>query len=656
MRAAPALSRDSERGEGEGRSLGSVPSPAPDPLALYPGPSQETFERWHRRLGPVLRYLYRVKGIDLENIPKTGGALLLSNHASYADVLLLSLAVGRPIRFVMAKNLYESPYLHWFAKKFGAIPIAHRGAGGTREDTARALAAARAAAEGGELVAIFAEGAMTRHGMLSKFRRGFEDVARDLKAPVIPVYIDGLWGALMSYKPKTLWQRVSRSPKDVTVVAGRPLPQADIPRLYDALMELGARAFAARVESGKEPLAQEFLSAAKSHWLRTAVEESSGRTSYGRLLTSAALLSGRLGPAAPGRGAVAVLLPPSAQAARVNLAIAILGRPAANLPEPADAAALLESMRAAGAARIVATRSDVARRPELASAAERFLFLEDLEADITGPLFWREYARLALRSEDRIRRETFARAAASLDDVAAVVFKTGRSSAAVRLTHRQVQASIEMLREVYTLSRYPKTLGVVPFDRALGYATGFALPFTLGKTAAYPSGPREVGYAARGAGLLVASPEQLEAYTAEVPRRALRSLGLVIAAGAAMPLSSVQAFERRFGKKVLRAYGMAEAAGLVSVNVPYEDRLHANPEKKLVRNRPDTVGHFLPGVAVKLVDPETMEPVGFGAPGLLLLKGANISPDAFATRDGWFVTGDFAAMDKDGYLTLLGPQ
>ena len=167
--------------------------------------------------------MYRVKHQNLEAIPDEGAALLVCNHVSFVDALLIGGAVRRPIRFVMYYKIYNLPVLNFIFRTAGAIPIA-----GRAEDEATYERAFRKIAQylnDGELVCIFPEGKLTSDGQISEFKAGVRMILEQTPVPVIPMALQGLWGSFFSRDPNKgffhrLWSRV-------TLVAGAPIPASE---------------------------------------------------------------------------------------------------------------------------------------------------------------------------------------------------------------------------------------------------------------------------------------------------------------------------------------------------------------------------------------------------------------------------------------------
>ncbi|KJS08791.1 MAG: hypothetical protein VR73_04440 [Gammaproteobacteria bacterium BRH_c0] len=164
--------------------------------------------------------MYRVSHQGLDNIPQKGGAVLVCNHVSYVDALILAGAIRRPVRFVMHKGIYDIPVLHYIFRAGGVIPICSR-----QDDEQAYEQAMKAIADylaAGELLCIFPEGQLTRDGTIGEFRRGIERIVADTPVPVVPLALRGLWGSFFSHRGGVFrrgWKLFSR----IDVVAAAPL-------------------------------------------------------------------------------------------------------------------------------------------------------------------------------------------------------------------------------------------------------------------------------------------------------------------------------------------------------------------------------------------------------------------------------------------------
>jgi 1-acyl-sn-glycerol-3-phosphate acyltransferase len=139
-------------------------------------------------------YRVRVEGID--NVPDEGPCVIVCNHVSYVDALVIAACVRRPIRFIVDHRIFRIPFLSFVFRTMHAIPIAS-----AREDAAvksRALTQAADALAAGEIVGIFPEGRLTRDGEVNPFRPGIRDIITATPVPVVPMALRGLWGSFFS--------------------------------------------------------------------------------------------------------------------------------------------------------------------------------------------------------------------------------------------------------------------------------------------------------------------------------------------------------------------------------------------------------------------------------------------------------------------------
>ena len=199
--------------------------------------------------------IYRVRAEGLENLPRRGGALLISNHVSFVDWLFLMAAADRPVRFLMGREYYDKPWVRPLARVPRVIPISPDI---RPHEVAEALSDCGRAIREGDAVCIFAEGAITRTGELQRFRRGFEHLMKNIATgttasngndvaartiaapPIVPVALTGVWGSIFSFSGgKFLWKKPGYIPRTVTVYFGKALsPTATANEVRDAVAKL----------------------------------------------------------------------------------------------------------------------------------------------------------------------------------------------------------------------------------------------------------------------------------------------------------------------------------------------------------------------------------------------------------------------------------
>ncbi len=164
-----------------------------------------------------MNLIYRPRVINAERIPERGGALIVANHVTYADALFLTMICPRPVRFIVAEEFMGMRMLGWVLEIFNSLPISSK-------NPREAILSAAQAIENGDLICIFPEGQLTRSGCLTPIRRGMELIARRAKAPIIPIYMDGLWGSVLSFSRNRFFTKLPREiPYPFTAAVGEPL-------------------------------------------------------------------------------------------------------------------------------------------------------------------------------------------------------------------------------------------------------------------------------------------------------------------------------------------------------------------------------------------------------------------------------------------------
>ncbi|UOD30566.1 MFS transporter [Massilia violaceinigra] len=175
----------------------------------------------------LIHTIHRVKTVDVERIPEEGPAVLVCNHVSYVDALVIGAASPRPIRFVMDHKIFKMPLMGWLFRTARAIPIAP-----AKEDPflmEKAYIDIAQALHEGDLVCIFPEGRLTSTGEMGEFRGGIAKIVERSKVPVIPMALRGLWGSLLTRDPGNLFERTfARGPRSrLALAVGAPVAPED---------------------------------------------------------------------------------------------------------------------------------------------------------------------------------------------------------------------------------------------------------------------------------------------------------------------------------------------------------------------------------------------------------------------------------------------
>jgi acyl-[acyl-carrier-protein]-phospholipid O-acyltransferase / long-chain-fatty-acid--[acyl-carrier-protein] ligase len=612
---------------------------------------------------------YRIRIDGRDHIPEKGGALFVCNHVSWMDALLLIASTDRPIRFLMLKNIYEQPWVRPFARILGIIPISSEQ---RPREMLHSLQAASDAIRSGDVVCIFAEGQITRIGQLLPFQRGMERIMKGVDAPIVPVALDGVLGSPSSFKQgRFIWRPPARIPHPVTVSFGRPLAAAATAfEARQAVQELLAAAWRQRRDRMR-PLPRQFVRTARRYPRRFALADAqTPPVTFGRSLVKTVFLARRLKRAWAGQPMVGICLPPSVPGALVNYAALLMGRVPVNLnytlPEPALAScvkqcdlktvltsrAFLEKVKLAFPVETVFLE-DLAARPAVSEKLAAWLMAKLL------PAGWLERA-LSAPPPSALRPPP------SLDSLATVIFSSGSTGdpKGVMLSHYNIGSNIAQLEQVFGLGRRDRLLGILPFFHSFGFTGTLCLPAALGVGVVFHPNPldtRAIGPLVKSHAVtfLLATPTFLQLYLRGCAPADFGSLRLAMTGAEKLPDRLASAFEEHFGVRPMEGYGCTECAPVVAVNTP-DFRSAGFHQVGVKRGR---IGHPLPGVCVRIVDienPQAGNPLPLGQPGLLLVRGPNVmqgylgrpEKTAEVLRDGWYITGDVAALDGDGFLQI----
>jgi len=604
--------------------------------------------------------LYRLDVAGRQHVPARGGALLVPNHVSMADGAFLIAALDRPVRFLMFKGSYDHPLVKPFAKMLRVIPIASDQ--GPRE-MIHSLREATQALQNGELVCIFPEGQMTRIGQMLPFRRGMERVIKGVDVPIIPVHLDGVWGSIFSFAGgKFLWKIPRHLPYPLRVTFGQPLPAtATSTEARHSVQNLGAEAFARRKQHMRT-LPHSFVHTARRHPFRFAMADGqTPRLNFFALLARTLFLARRLRKHWQDQRMVGILLPPSIPGALVNLAALLMGKVPVNLNYTVSNETLASCAQQCDLKTIISARAFL-ERVHIEPPVETVL-LEDLAAK---PKFSEKAAAMLaalLLPARALMRFAGADQIPSLDDLATIIFSSGSTGEpkGVMLTQYNVAANVEQLDQVFLLQPQDRIMGILPFFHSFGFTATLCLPAAVGVGVVFHPNPldsRVIGalinkYAVT---MLLATPTFLNTYLRRCTPEEFGSLRFVMAGAEKLPERVAVAFEDHFGIRPLEGYGCTECSPVVTVNT---DDFRAASFRQVGAKR-GSIGHPLPGITVKIIDPETQAPLGIDMPGLLLVHGPNVmqgylnrpEKTAEVLRDGWYNTGDIATVDEDGFLRV----
>ena len=558
-------------------------------------------------------YRFRVHGAD--RIPTTGPVLVVANHVTRWDWLLLRAASPRPLRFVEL------------------------------DQAAGALSA-------GEAVVVFAEGEPTRNGQLRPFVAELDNVLG--RAVVVPAYLDNLYGG------RTFDGR------RVAVQFGKPLPASTTAaEVRAAVVEAGAEC-AIHESDDLLPVHRELVRTG-TRWRNLKriafIDHSTGVEriiTWPRVLVGAWCLSRWLRARVGDSPVVGVWLPTGLGSALTNYALAFLGKTTANLNYTAGPGPVAAAAKAADLKYVVTAKRFLDRAPlTLPDDVER-LYLEDAFAAITGrekTLTFLAVLLLPAWLIDRVLGLTRNR----LDDPLTVIFSSGSTGdpKGVTLSYRNITANVDGFVRGIDLRREDRFLATLPFFHSFGYTICMWAPCRVELSSVFypdPRQPKEVGELCRryGCTLMLGTATFLRFYLRRCGPDDFKSLRLLVCGAEKLPVPVTNEFREKFGVQPVEGYGCTETSPVVSVNLPDVDGQRATVL--------GTVGQPIPGVAVKAFDPDTFDPLPTGIDGVLGVKGPNVMLGYLhqpgrtkqAIRDGWYMTGDVGRIEPDGFIRITG--
>jgi acyl-[acyl-carrier-protein]-phospholipid O-acyltransferase/long-chain-fatty-acid--[acyl-carrier-protein] ligase len=645
---------------------------------------------------------YRFRVYHRARVPATGGVLIVANHVSYIDWLVIWLACPRPVTFVLWGGYYRNPLLRFFLSwaRRNTIRVDERV--GRVHAVAGALKQVASALDAGKVVLLFPEGGLTRTGQMRAFGRGGERVLKQTTTDVavIPAATCGLWNGFFSHGAGPIMRKLPKAFRPrVGVLFGKPLsspsplagegggaspPGEGLTSFHSASnpspASLRSAPSPARGEGKTKPiltapelrlavqeatadlaiLESEYLlpvhrrfvwQAAKFRRLfRPAVIDCSAGPA--RTLTWAELLVGalcvtrylraRVGDAPN----VGIWLPTGLGGALANLGLALLGKSSVNLNYTAGVAAVRSAVKQAGVRVVITAKKFTARVPLDLPEDVQLIYLEDALAAVTKWQRISTFLLVLLLPGWFIDRFLLGLHRHKLDDTLTIVFSSGSTGEpkGVVLTHRNIAANTDSAIRTLEIGPGETLFGILPFFHSFGYTVCLWAPMNAPCTAVYFPDPRqakEVGELARThrATIMAATATFLRFYIRRCGSNDFRTLRLIVCGAEKLPVKLQDEFFAKFGVLPLEGYGCTELSPVVSCNMP--DVCGSGFAQQ--RNRRGTIGQPIFGVCVRAHDPNTGEPLSVGTEGVLWAKGPNV-------MDGYLHQPEkTAAVIRDGW-------
>jgi acyl-[acyl-carrier-protein]-phospholipid O-acyltransferase/long-chain-fatty-acid--[acyl-carrier-protein] ligase len=622
-----------------------------------PGAVTEVRLRLHLNTRRLLRVL------DPERVPDAGPALLLTNHLQWLDALLVVLGTPRQLRLILPDTVLKQPgsaALRRLARPL-VLPVSCSEPG----RWAAALQELKHSLEKGELLCLLNEGHFDDTGPVrGRVRRLFWRLIARHCPTVIPVAVLRGWGPVLESSPAGFRPtRPLRTGQPVQVAFGEPLAGTDPWWRMRQAVHLHTAEVLIRERNHEKSLPWYFLRATRRFAANLCMADSTGvaltyREVLLRLVVLARILRRQLGS---GDEMVGVVLPPSVGGTLMNLALILIGKIPVNLNFTASAESLASAAAQCSMRVILASRT-LLERVRVTLPLEPLL-VEDLRQSVRRSD--KLLAALAAYGLPLwvVERFLFRTPRRRPDDTLTVIFSSGSTGdpKGVVLTHHNILSNCQACIELIGPQASDRLIGVLPLFHSFGFLANLWVPFLVGAAAIYhvsPLEPRPIAEltAKYGGTILVSTPTFLRSYMRRIQPEEFRTLRLVITGAEKLPRSIVEAFAERFGLEPLEGYGCTELSPVAACN----SYLLFGADGSPVGPKPGSVGHPLPGVAAEVRDVETDEPLPPGQEGMLYIKGPNVMKGYLkrprltrqVIQNGWYMTGDVARVDEDGFLVI----
>ncbi len=593
----------------------------------------------------LLRLCFRFRAYNTEVLKTPGPVLLLPNHVSWFDWLLLGVCLEPDWRFVTSSTTAQISFIHrWLMVSSRTFPV----------DPLSPYAAKHMAEylkTGGRLV-LFPEGRISTTGSLMKLFDGTGFLLHHTQAKVITAYLRGAhrlpWSRNSDHKQ--LFPRLSVHFGDTLLPPPLPPMSTTAARnlrsdwLRDRMLE---QRFRVEHAFGPRTLPEAICATARRRPGGIALEDVSGRITYRRFLVGATLLARQWRSLlAPDTQHVGVLLPNVNAAPTTLLSLWSLGKVPALLNYSTGPAIMLTCAQLAGLKQVITSRAFVEKAKlklePLTAAGVEFLYLEDIR-----PRIGKLEKLAALTGLLRLPSPP----AGDADATAVVLFTSGSEGVpkGVELTHANLLANVRQLLAVSDLDDNDRMFCALPLFHSFGITGGMLLPLIRGfRTFLYPSPLhyRVVPTAVymQNSTLLISTNTFLNLYARRAHPYDFRFMRYLFAGAEKVQETTATLWAQRFGVRILECYGATECSPGIAVNVP-------------MAPKPGTAGKLIPGMEARL------EPVdGVPEGGRLLVRGPNVmkgylNADAnakFRAQAGWYDTGDIVTIDSENFVRIQG--
>lgn len=623
----------------------------------------EIFSRFLRQLVVLIgRTVYRINTSGAVNIPKSGGALLVANHASYLDFILIVSSIPRPVRFVMNADIFMKPGLKWILQGLQCIPISPREGKNNFEDFNETV---RAQIEAGHVVVIFAEGTVSRTGQLLEFKKGVEHLSRIINSPIIPIHFHNVQGSPFTYRGGN--KRMEKFSfktlrKDVRVFIGEAITgPIKAFTLRQKIKELEVENFERQLSCMKsldQLLIDKFSTKNEGYW-----NDQSLTLHFSDLYKKLSKLDIILRPLLQNDSTVGILLPKTAYSLLINLWLIINKRIAVNIdPATGNETRLYISNKSKCDTLITTQDLNFTR---FAPNAGQIIYIEDILVGLESGKPVNSICS-GFRSAQRQVKQWFDRTSKS-DDVVAIFFEEKKKDdiQCIKLTHKNLLAALTSLRQVYFFQKGSRMLSNLNLYDAYGYVLELLLPLLNDQQVELlPSSGTTKDFGAilfdKKPELIIASPTLMQHIAEMAQVKNIPFLTHVFTADLHPDNHAIKTLTDR-NIDVMVCAGKNETSSVFAANLHnYQGKDIAGKPLEQENNMENSIGKPLPGIALKVCDSNDHSvELSNDEIGTIWLKGPAISPSCdnenlSMTRfiSGWFNSGLIGSINHKGFVSI----
>ena len=480
----------------------------------------------------------------------------------------------------------------------------------------------------------------------------------DLGLPVIPLFIERLSETQLSIEKN----------ENTIHSYGEPIKSENLSlaAFQESLLIAGEKAFSSHTVF-EDSLVFSILKGLKLHANNTSIFDGNdgSELKFTKVFGAGAALS-KIINKSTNSNRVGIVLPPGKGGLVANLAVLLSGKVPVNLNFTAGSDAIKSSIQQAGLDQIITAQAFVDKYPNFPWPDKNKILLIEKVLPSLKPkiIFWlialKIFSAKFLASMLRLSTK-------GGNDEAVLLFTSGSSGnpKGVVLSHKNILSNVTQFGSRLDLDQDDKILGCLPLFHSFGSTVTLWYPMLEGiDLVTYPS-PLEPPKLAElieeyKVTLLLATPTFLRGYMRRVDPEKLDTIKFVVTGAEKLPKRLAEAFESKFQKKVMEGYGLTETSPVTNVNIP---NVTAQNKSELIKSeRFGSVGQFLPGIAVRITEPNDDSPLPINSSGMIWLRGPNIfkeyldlpSQTQEVIKGGWFRTGDIGRVDEDGFLYIEG--